>query len=144
MLHPILRPAIVLVVWSLVMLLWLMATRLPALRAANIDPSKVIGGRGTDLDGVLPDKTQWKAHNYNHLMEQPTLFYAITLMVAVVAPGDAVSYVLAWIYVLLRIAHSVWQATVNVVAVRAGIFTISSLVLMALALRAAMLIFGEI
>jgi hypothetical protein len=139
MTYPILLPAIVLVLWSLLILLWMVVTRVPALSAAKVD-LYAAGGRGTDLDGILPPSTQWKAHNYNHLMEQPTLFYAVALIVAVVAPADRVSYLLAWLYVALRIVHSIWQATVNVVRVRAAIFAVSSTVLIAFAIRAAMLV----
>jgi hypothetical protein len=137
--YPILLPAIVLVLWSLFILLWMVATRLPALTVAKVDLNAA-GGRGGDLDGILPPSTQWKAHNYNHLMEQPTLFYAVALIVAVVAPADRVAYLLAWIYVALRMVHSVWQATINVVRIRAAIFAAYSMVLIAFAIRAAMLI----
>lgn len=137
--YPILQPAIALVLWSLLVLLWMSSVRIPALRRANLDLRNV-GGRGPDLDGVLPDRVQWKSHNYNHLMEQPTLFYAVVLALALVAPADTWSVRLAWAYVALRIVHSVYQATINVVLVRSTIFTAYSVVLIALALRAASLI----
>ena len=83
MLAQMLAPAAVLIAWSLIMLVWMAATRLPAMGKAggglgNARP----GGRGQDLEGVLPDKINWKAHNYAHLMEQPTLFYAVTIIIA--------------------------------------------------------------
>ena len=129
-----LAPAAVLIAWSLIMLLWMAGTRLPALRKmgglANARP----GGRGQDLEGVIDDKINWKSHNYAHLMEQPTLFYAASLIIALLgaAAGDVLA---AWIYVALRIAHSLWQATVNVVAVRFALFFLSSLALIYLAVR---------
>jgi hypothetical protein len=123
------------------MLVWAIGLRVPALREAKIDVRTIVGGRGQDLDGVLPDPIQWKAHNYNHLMEQPTLFYAVVLIIAVVAPADALGVGLAWGYVVLRIVHSVYHATINVVAVRATLFAVMSFVLIALALRAAVLVF---
>ncbi len=138
--YPILQPAIALVLWSLLVLLWMSAVRIPALRRANLDLRNV-GGRGPDLNGVLPDQVQWKSHNYNHLMEQPTLFYAVVLALALVAPADTWSVRLAWAYVALRLVHSVYQATINVVLVRSTIFTAYSVVLIALALRTALLIF---
>ncbi len=138
--YPILQPAIALVLWSLLVLLWLSAVRVPALRRANLDLRNV-GGRGPDLDGVLPDRVQWKSHNDNHLMEQPTLFYAVVLALALAAPADTWSVRLAWAYVALRVVHSVYQATINVVLVRSTIFTAYSVVLIALALRGAFLIF---
>jgi hypothetical protein len=141
MTHPILQPVVALVLWSLVMMLWMVATRLPALRKARIDLATVVGGRGQNLEGVVPDAVQWKSHNYNHLMEQPTLFYAVAIVLALVAPADAWGVGLAWVYVALRIVHSVYQATVNVVLIRSMIFTAYSIVLIGMTLRTAVLLF---
>ena len=131
-----LAPAAVLIAWSIIMLIWMALTRLPALSKAtgglkNAKP----GGRGQDLEGVLPDKIQWKSHNYAHLMEQPTLFYAVVVILAILQP-DPVNVLLAWIYVGLRIVHSIWQATVNVVSVRFFLFLMSTIVLASLAVHA--------
>src|SRR3546814_17571924 len=68
----ILRPVIALIAWTLVMLVWLMATRLPAMKAAGVDLGELIGGKGTDADGALPQRVQWQAHDHNQLLEQPT------------------------------------------------------------------------
>ena len=132
----ILAPAAVLVVWTLIMLLWLMFTRLPALKAAGIDIAKVVGGRGQDLEGVLPANTNWKAHNYAHLVEQPTLFYATIGILAIMGQVSQAAIWLAWAYVALRIAHSVVQATVNKISLRFPLFALSSLALLALAIIA--------
>ena len=134
----ILAPAAVLVVWSLVMLTWLAATRLPAMSKMmgglkNAQP----GGRGQNLEGVLDDRINWKSHNYAHLMEQPTIFYATVAILAIMGAG-AIDVLLAWAYVALRIVHSIWQATVNVVSVRFGLFALSTLCLLVLAVRAVM------
>jgi len=135
---PIFAPAIVLVLWSLVMLGWLAITRLPAMAKAGIPLTKVVGSRGVNLEGVLPDRINWKAHNYAHLMEQPTLFYATVIILGVIGQGDGLNLQLAWAYVVLRIVHSVVQATWNRVAVRFTLFCLSTVALLALALRAAM------
>ena len=135
----ILAPAAVLITWSMLMMLWMGFTRMPALVKAGIDARAAPPGRrGSDLDGVLPDKTQWKAHNYNHLMEQPTLFYALSAIFAIVG-ATSTDLVLLWTYVALRILHSIWQATVNTIPVRLSLFTISSFVLIALAIHALLL-----
>lgn len=131
-----LAPAAVLIAWSLVMMAWMAATRLPAMKAkmGGVGKAKP-GGRGQDLEGVLDDRVNWKAHNYAHLMEQPTLFYAASLIIALLgaAAGDVLA---AWIYVALRVVHSIWQATVNVVSVRFLLFLASSIALIWLAVRA--------
>lgn len=134
----ILAPAAVLVLWSLVMLFWMAGTRLPAIKKAGSGLGEAKpGGRGQDLEGVIPDQVQWKAHNYAHLMEQPTIFYPAVIILAIMGAG-AVDVTLAWIYVGLRIIHSVYQATVNKVPVRFLIFVVSSIVMVILALRAVM------
>lgn len=134
----ILAPAAVLVAWTLVMLVWAVVIRIQALgemgqKASEAKP----GGRGQDLDGVLPDTVNWKAHNYGHLVEQPTLFYAVVAILAIMGP-TANDTLLAWAYVALRILHSLWQALANRIPVRLGLFILSTIVLAALAIRAIM------
>ncbi|MBU7580404.1 MAG: MAPEG family protein [Porphyrobacter sp.] len=131
----ILAPAAVLVVWSLIMLFWMAGVRLPALKKAGIDLGARPGGRGQDLEGQLDPQANWPAHNYSHLMEQPTLFYAASIILAIMGAG-AVDVALAWAYVALRIIHSIWQATVNKVPVRFLLFIISTLALAGLGIRA--------
>lgn len=132
----ILTPAAVLVIWSLVMLVWMGATRLPALKRMGIDLSKAVGGRGADLKGVLPADVNWKAHNYAHLMEQPTIFYATVVILAVAGAATPQSVALAWAYVGLRVVHSVVQVTVNRISIRFPLFALSSIILLILAISA--------
>ncbi len=135
----VLAPAAVLVVWSLLMLIWVAATRFGAMAKAGVNIRTVPpGGRGVNLDGVLPDSVQWKSHNYTHLMEQPTLFYATVAILAILGPLEH-DVLFAWAYVALRIVHSLWQATVNRLPVRFTLFILSTLCLLVLALHAAKL-----
>jgi hypothetical protein len=131
-----LAPAAVLVAWSLIMLVWMAATRFPAMARAGIDTKTLPpGGRGQNLEGVLPDAVNWKAHNYAHLMEQPTLFYAAAIILALMG-ATAMDALVAWAYVALRIVHSLWQASVNRIPVRLGLFVLSTACLAYLAWRA--------
>jgi len=135
----ILAPAAVLVVWTLIILLWIIPARFGAVAKMadkSVLPNKP-GVRGNDLEGVLPDKANWPAHNYAHLMEQPTVFYATVLILAMMGPG-ALDVTLAWIYVGLRIVHSLWQNLVNNVPVRFALFLASTIALIVLAIRAVM------
>lgn len=131
----ILAPAAVLVVWSIIMLFWMAGVRLPALKKAGIDLGARPGGRGQDLEGQVDPKINWPSHNYSHLMEQPTVFYAAVMILAIMGPGAA-DVLAAWIYVGLRIIHSIWQATVNTVPVRFLLFIISTFALLFLGIRA--------
>ncbi|WP_435417867.1 MAPEG family protein [Parerythrobacter aurantius] len=131
-----LAPAAILIAWSLVMLFWVAGTRFPAIAKSGIDiKAGPPGGRGQNLEGVLPDKVNWKAHNYAHLMEQPTIFYPAVIIIALMGASQW-DVLAAWFYVGLRIVHSVYQATVNVVMVRFTIFFVSTLALIYLAIRA--------
>lgn len=133
----ILAPAAVLVLWSLMMLIWMAATRFPAMAKAGIDlKAAPPGGRGVDLEPVLPARTNWISHNYTHLMEQPTIFYAVVMILALSGHGEGVNATLAWGYVWLRIAHSLWQALFNITMIRFLIFLAATSCLLALAINA--------
>ena len=134
--NAILGPVATLALWSMVMWVRMYATRLPAMGRAKIDAKNLVGTTGRGLDDVLPAEVQWKAHNYNHLMEQPTVFYAVALALAIGGLGGGLNTQIAWAYVGLRILHSIVQATVNRVMWRFAIFALASLALIALCLHA--------
>ena len=125
------QPVVVLVVWSMVMWVWMYATRIPAIQAMNLemDPELPAGQQMSKL----PSRVRWKADNYNHLMEQPTIFYAITLALAVIGAATDVNVYAAWAYVILRIVHSLFQSLVNKIELRFGIFALSNIPLAVLA-----------
>jgi hypothetical protein len=131
-LSPLLAPIVALVAWSLVMLIWLAVKRAPFMKSRAAIPN---GARGQD---VPPGPHNWPAHNYAHLMEQPTLFYAIVLTLVVMGFDAPFNVWLAWAYVALRVIHSVVQSTVNVVRWRFLLFALSTVCLLALTLHAAM------
>jgi len=134
---PILVPVVALVAWSLVMLGWTAVARRRAFAQMGISWGTIPrGSRGMNLDGKAPDEAQWPSHNYNHLMEQPTLFYAIALTLALMGMGTGINYWLAWGYVTLRIVHSIVQATVNIVAIRFLIFALATFCLLGLTVHA--------
>ena len=133
----ILAPAAALVVWSIIMLFWMAGTRLPAMSKIGMDLSKAApGGRGQDIDPHVSPSVAWKSHNYTHLMEQPTIFYATIMILAISGGATSLSVSLAWGYTVLRVIHSIWQATVNTVAIRFVFFLLSSLCLTILAVQA--------
>lgn len=139
----ILAPGAVLALWTLVMLTWAAVARFRAFGTAGIDlKAAAPGGRGVDLEGVLPPLTNWKSHNYTHLCEQPTIFYAVILILH--GAGGYPAYVvwLAWAYAVLRIVHSLWQSTVNRIPVRFTIFALATLCLVVLALLAVIATLG--
>lgn len=129
----LLLPVLALVLWTFVMWFWMYATRIPAILKSRmrLDPT---APRGEQM-ATLPAQVRWKADNYNHLFEQPTIFYATVIVLALVSPHAAADVALAWAYVGLRVAHSLVQALVNIIELRFALFSISSLVLLGLAVR---------
>lgn len=124
-----LLPILTLIAWTMIMWAWMYATRLPAMAKMKIAPQDAAMPGSL---AVLPPRVRQIADNYNHLHEQPTLFYALALVAHVGNMADGVSIALAWAYVALRVLHSLVQATINVVTLRFAVFALASLVLMAL------------
>lgn len=134
-----LAPAAILVVWTIIVLFWIVPVRFGAI--AKVEDKSVFtgkqGGRGQDLEGKIPDKANWPAHNHTHLHEQPTLFYAVVVILAIVGPSSF-DVLLAWVYVGLRIIHSLWQILINKLPIRFALFLLSTIALAVLAIRAMM------
>ena len=131
-------PVVALIAWTMIVMVWLYIVRIPAMKKAGIDVAKITGSKPGGLDAVLAEKDQWPAHNYMHLVEQPTLFYAVVFILAMQGAGGGWNTTLAWAYVGLRVLHSIVQATFNRIIVRFTLFALSTLVLIALTLHAGM------
>lgn len=136
---PMLGPVVALALWTAVMWFWMYVTRIPAIMKARmrLDPN---APRGEQM-AQLPPRVRWKADNYNHLMEQPTVFFAVALALAMLGVSSPLAMGLAWAYVALRIVHSLQQALVNHIPTRFALFSLSSLVLFALVAVAALRVF---
>lgn len=121
----ILTPMLILIAWSLIMWIWMYATRIPAIKAVKmkLDPEAPNGQQMSSL----PAKVRWKADNFTHLMEQPTIFYALVLTCVLLGTGNGMNVYLAWAYVLLRIVHSLVQALINIIELRFAVFVLSNI-----------------
>lgn len=137
----ILQPVVALAAWTMIMWFWLYGTRIPAINAAKLDLEELVTDPSVTLDHKLPAQVQWKAHNYNHLHEAPTVFYAVAIVLAIIGQGDGLNAQIAWAYVAFRVAHSIVQSTVNKVNIRFALFALSSFALMFLVARAALSMF---
>ncbi|MES2904110.1 MAG: MAPEG family protein [Pseudomonadota bacterium] len=126
------QPVVALLAWSAFMFIWMYAIRIPAMIKAGIDLKNRVGGQGKDLDAILPPEVQWKAHNYNHLMEQPTLFYAMCFALIVTGCDSPIALYAAWTYVALRIVHSLIQSISNRIRYRFLVFMLASIALIIL------------
>jgi hypothetical protein len=135
---PILVPVVALVAWTFLVMLWMLVTRLGEFKRLGVTFDNIpAGSRGVDLEGKAEASAQWKCHNYNHLMEQPTIFYAIAITLALMDFGGGLNYWLAWGYVGFRVIHSLIQCTVNIVRYRLLVFGLASACLFGLTFHAA-------
>jgi len=132
------QPMLSLIIWTSVVWCLMYATRLPAMHRAGIDARAI--KRKEDLDS-LPIPVKQIADNYNHLHEQPTVFYALALMTQVAGLSDSTNVSLAWTYVGLRVVHSIVQCFFNYVPLRFGLFVLSSVTLFAIIGRLATAIY---
>ncbi len=121
----ILFPVFALVAWSMVMWLWMYVTRLPAMKSQNMKPDPD-APRGEQMS-QLPANVRWKADNFTHLMEQPTIFYALAISLAVIGQGGEANLYLAWAYVGIRIVHSLVQSLINKIELRFVLFVLSNI-----------------
>ena len=132
----ILVPAAVLLVWTMAVMAWMMAGRMASFRVNKVSMGRLPRGfRASDAGDTLSGRREWPAHNYMHLMEQPTVFYPCVILLALGGYG-AFDVVAAWVYVALRVAHSLWQNLVNTLPVRAALFMAGSIALFILTIRA--------
>lgn len=136
--HGMIAPVLALVAWTFVMWIWMYVTRIPAIQKANVDMAE-LSRTGKPLE--LPPEVSRIADNYNHLHEQPTIFYALALAAQLAGATDGASVALAWAYVALRVVHSFVQATRNVIMIRFAVFSLGSLVLLVLLVRTALVVF---
>jgi hypothetical protein len=143
----ILQPIVALAAWTMIIWIWMYATRIPAMNRAKLDAKGMVGTTGRSLrDDLVAGgevKASWVADNYNHLHEAPTIFYAVSIVLAMIGQGDGMNATIAWAYVAFRVAHSLIQIFSNRVVFRFICFTLSSLALMALVLHASISVFGN-
>jgi hypothetical protein len=139
--NALLRPVITLVLWSFVMMIWLYVKRIPAFKRLNLQGKNPNQLTKSQLEALMPAEIRWPADNYNHLMEQPTLFYAVVGILAISNDTNQLNLLLAWAYVLLRIVHSLLQATYNPIWWRFTVFITASALLFLLSVRTAFIVF---
>lgn len=120
----ILYPVFALVAWTFVVLLAVAGLRL----TSKVHPSHFALGESEKV----PLRARLANRNYMNLLELPMLFYAVCVLLysANAASGTAVQ--LAWVYVILRIVHSVVHISYNNVIHRLLAFATGNFVLMGL------------
>jgi len=135
----ILQPVIVVALLTLFITLWVLFTRIPAMVRLRIHPQKVQDT--SKFKDLLPPEISRISNNYNNLFEQPTLFYAVAIVIAVLGHVDAIHVYSAWVYAICRIVHSLVQATVDIVRLRFAVFVLSWIALAVMIVRESIIMF---
>lgn len=130
-----LTPVLALILWTFIMWVLMYKRRIPAMQAISKDPQDFVSD--PSFGAKMPASARWAADNYNHLHEQPIIFYALMFYLQLSGNGDSAAMYLAWAYVAVRVVHSIVQVTSNKVMVRFPLFVVGSLVLLVMAVRAA-------
>jgi len=134
-----LTPVLALILWTFIMWVVMYKRRIPAMNKLSKDPQKFIDD--PDLWAKMPARATNAADNYNHLHEQPVIFYALMFYISLSHMGNDVYMYLAWAYVGIRVVHSLVHITTNKVMHRFSLFALGSVVLMIMGIRAAMGLF---
>ncbi|GLX76868.1 membrane protein [Thalassotalea insulae] len=135
----ILQPVFVVALLTVVITFRMYITRVSTMKKLRIHPQKAQDT--SHLKALLPDEVNRVANNYNHLFEQPTLFYVVCLAIALLGHVDSFFVICAWLYAGLRIAHSIVQVTVDFVLARFSLFVLSWLVLAAMIIKESLAVF---
>ena len=124
----VLNPMLAMIAWSGCVVAMLMATRIPVVLKYWGKLQQAM--HSDEMRPKLPARMRYVTDNYNHLLEQPTLFYATVVYIHLAGTATALTVSLAWAYAGTRVVHSVVQLSVNNVSWRAAVFALSSLILL--------------
>ena len=133
--HGLIAPVIALVCWTLAVMIWLGYERVRNINRLRLSPDA--GKFARDLNALMPDRAKQVSDNYMHLMEQPTLFYAVCFSLQFLGQGEhPVNIGFAWGYVSIRVLHTLVHSTFNDVRIRFFLFLLSSVFLVGLVTHA--------
>lgn len=135
----ILAPAFALAGWTLAVLLRVAFTRIAAVRRGAIGPDAFRFGETP----AVPRQAALANRNYMNLLELPMLFHVGCVIACVTGTASAAVLGLAWLYVALRVAHSLVHLTYNDVLHRLVVFATSNAVLTALWVLVGIAVFGS-
>ena len=121
----ILQPIAALALFTLVVLLLMPYQRVKAVRAKQVTEEDFKFGESARV----PSAVNIPNRNYMNLLELPILFYVANIILFIIGKVDVVFLYMAWIYVGLRICHSIVHLTYNRVLHRMFVFGLSNGVL---------------
>lgn len=124
----LLGPIFALAAWTVVMLLLIAFRRFRAGFAGQLQPRDFALGESRQV----PVGAQLANRNYMNLLELPVLFYVVCLLAIAFEVVTPATVAVAWIYVALRVVHSLVHVTYNHVIHRFAVFVASNVVLVAL------------
>jgi hypothetical protein len=124
-------PMSVLALWTGCMVFMVGFSRIRAVRAGRVRRGAFRLGESPD---VPEDVALWN-RNLMNLLEMPLLFYVVSIAFYVTHQATARVVTLAWVYVALRLAHSLVHVTSNRILLRLGAYSLSNVALVMLWIR---------
>ena len=120
----ILAPLFVLVLMTFVLGILLAALRGPALTRGEVRPEQV-----SLREPNWPPRALQVGYSFQNQFELPMLFYVLTILVMFTKHADILFVMMAWIFVVMRLAHAFVHCTSNNLSARGAFFGIGALVL---------------
>lgn len=125
----ILWPTITLAALSFVVIVWVAVARTGYMKKTPPRPEDFATGEAA-MRYFQP--VEMPANNLRNLFEAPVLFYALVPLLLITHQASHVQVILAWVYVALRVIHTVAHVVLGKVSVRAPAFWVSVIVLIAM------------
>ena len=123
----ILLPLFVEVALTFVLLLWTAGVRVAAIRSGTAKMKDTALGQPN-----WPPRATQIANCYNSQFQLPVLFYVLTVLAMVTRHADLLFVVMAWLFVVARLAHAFIHTGSNYVPNRFNAFAVGAVVLLAM------------
>lgn len=121
-------PMLALVAWTFIIMLFMAYKRLSAGFAGRVKFGYFTVGESDKV----PDDVRLAGRNFVNLFEMPVLFYVLSIVLYVTHATTEALLVLAWIYVALRVGHSLIHVTYNKIMHRFAFYAVGNLILLAM------------
>lgn len=121
-------PMAVLALWTLTVLLLIPIARIKAAKQGHITAEDFRYGESERV----PDAVRLPNRNFMNLLEVPVLFYVAGVVAHLTQHADTLITSLAWVYVALRIGHSLVHLSYNHVIHRLALFALSNVTISAM------------
>ena len=126
--NTIFTPMLALVAWTFAMMLYMAYKRWSAGFAGRLKPGEYKLGESADV----PRDVRLAGRNFSNLFEVPVLFYVLCVTLYATRGVSMDLVVMAWVYVALRVLHSLIHVSYNKIIHRFFVYAVSCFLLLAM------------